>query len=218
VLYKLATFDFDGTIVDSAPGIVAVMKQVVEQNGLPLEIWRQWSQLIGVTLVGQMEALFPERDLDFRNKIICDYRNIYDARTVELCPPFPDLQDMLDRLRNQGVLLSIATSKRGIQVQHVLAHYGLSPYFCLVISAQDVKAHKPHPESMFKTLETLKIDKSEAVVIGDSTYDLDMASAAGVDAVGVTTGVHSSETLARSKPKHIIKNLSELSAIVLADR
>lgn len=216
-MYKLATFDFDGTIVDSTSGIVSVMKMVVEQNKLPLEVWESWSQMIGVPLYRQIETLFPDTDQAYRDKIIADYRTIYDERTVELCPPFPDLRALLDELKQAGVLFSIATSKRGVQVANVLAHYGLTEYFSLVISAQDVVNHKPHPESMFKTLKLLEIDKSEAVVIGDSTYDLDMASAAGVDAVGVTTGVHSSEVLARSKPKHIIQNLRELTGIVLGN-
>jgi phosphoglycolate phosphatase len=215
--YKLAAFDFDGTLVDSAPGIVAVMKQVVEQNGLPLEIWRQWSNLIGVPLAKQMEILFPDRDPEFRHRIFSEYRNIYDDRTIELCPPFPDLRSTLDELSEAGLILTIATSKRGIQVRNVLAHYNLSHYFKLVISAQDVAMHKPHPESILKTLELMHVDQAHTVVVGDSTYDLDMARAAAVDAIGVTTGVHSGEQLACSQPKHIVKNLSELRSLVLLE-
>jgi phosphoglycolate phosphatase len=77
----------------------------------------------------------------------------------------------------------------------------------MVVGAADVENHKPHPESVHMTLEQLSIPLDHAVVIGDSIFDLDMAKNAGVDAIGVTTGLHSKEMLAKSEPTHIVDGL-----------
>jgi phosphoglycolate phosphatase len=88
----------------------------------------------------------------------------------------------------------------------------------MVVGAADVENHKPHPESVHMTLEQLSIPLDHAVVIGDSIFDLDMAKNAGVDAIGVTTGLHSKEMLAKSEPTHIVDGLHEVLPIILKGR
>jgi phosphoglycolate phosphatase len=217
-LYNLAIFDFDGTLVDSAPGIIDVMKDVVEENNLPPRILEEWRVLIGVPLMRQMEIVFPDESEEYWLRLATRYREIYDSKTIEICPLFPGLKNMLERLKNAGIKITIASSKRRPLVQIVLDHHDLAKYFTLLIGAQDVANHKPHPESVFKTLEKLQMRPDEAVVIGDSSYDLDMARNAGVEAIGVTTGVHSADVLAKSEPKYIVKGLDEVLPIILNGR
>jgi phosphoglycolate phosphatase len=146
------------------------------------------------------------------------YREIYDAKTIELCPLFPGLTTMLDALQKAEIKISIATSKRRPLVEVVLKHHDLMKYFDLLVGAQDVSNHKPHPESVHITLDRLNVAPVDAVVIGDSTYDLDMARNAGVDAIGVTTGVHSEVILSKSEPKHIVAGLEDVLKIILNGR
>lgn len=216
--YKLAIFDFDGTLVDSAPGIVQCMKELIAELGYPGELLEQWSQMVGIPLLHQMEKLFPEKDSAFHEELATLYRRKYDGRVIDICPPFPGLQDMLEQLRARDMFVTIATSKRRHLVEEVLVHHDLTKYFNLIVGAQDVSNHKPHPESVHITLNSLKVDPSEVVVIGDSTYDLDMARNAGVDAIGVTTGVHTSERLKTSSPTHIVGGLHEVTPIILNGR
>lgn len=217
-MYKLAIFDFDGTLVDSAPGIIDVMQDVVTENNLPQKYVDDWKVLIGVPLMRQMEIVFPDQSEEYWLRLAARYREIYDSKTIEICPLFPGLQHMLDGLKNAGVVMTIASSKRRPLVQTVLDHHDLSKYFSVLIGAQDVVNHKPHPESVFKTLEQLNIPGDQSVVIGDSSYDLDMARNANVDSIGVTTGVHSAEVLAKSEPKYIVKGLDEVLPIILNGR
>ena len=217
-MYKLAIFDFDGTLVDSAPGIIDVMREVVEENNLPKRALDEWKELIGVPLMRQMEIVFPDENEEYWLKLATRYRQIYDGKTIEICPLFPGLQNMLERLRAAGVMLTIATSKRRPLVETVLDHHDLTKYFSMLVGAQDVANHKPHPESVFKTLETMQIAAVDSVVIGDSTYDLDMARNAGVDAIGVTTGVHTVAMLTKSEPKYIVNGLDEVLPIILNGR
>lgn len=214
-MYKLAIFDFDGTLVDSAPGIVDVMAAVVEEYKFPKESFELWRHLIGVPLVRQVEILFPDHKPDFHEEVADRYRVIYDTRTIEICPPFPGLEEMLKELKKNNVLITIASSKRRPLIDTVLDHHGLSDYFAMVVGATDVTKHKPDPESVHHTISNLGIDVAETVVIGDSTFDLDMARNAGCDAIGVTTGVHTREHLLQSEPKHIVSGLHEVLPLIL---
>lgn len=91
----------------------------------------------------------------------------------------------------------------------------MTGYFSLVVGAEEVSKHKPEPEAVLVSVETLKVPLNQSVVIGDSSFDLDMARNAGVDAIGVTTGIHTREHLAKSAPKHIVSSLAELTPLII---
>lgn len=214
-MYKLAIFDFDGTLVDSAPGIVDVMKDVVNEYKFNPEILQSWSHMIGVPLLKQIEILFPDKLASFHEEVAAVYREIYDTKTIEICPLFPGLEEMLRKLKDAEILISIASSKRRNLIDVVLEHHSLADYFSIVVGATDITQHKPHPESILLTAKKLNIPLSNTVVIGDSTYDLDMAKNAGVDAIGVTTGIHTREHLQQSEPKHIVDGLHQVWPLIL---
>jgi phosphoglycolate phosphatase len=217
-LYKLAIFDFDGTLVDSTPGIIDVMRVVIDEYKFDDTMIGTWSNLVGVPLPRQMEIILPGHEADFHLEVADRYRAIYDAMAIEICPPFPHMMAMLEELASRGVIVTIASSKRSHLVQVVLDHHDIAHHFKMVVGAQDVENHKPHPESVHHTLKQLAIDAEHAVVIGDSSYDLDMARNAGVDAIGVTTGIHDKETLSKSDPRHIVNGLDEVLPLILNGR
>jgi phosphoglycolate phosphatase len=217
-LYKLAIFDFDGTLVDSTPGIVDVMRTVIDEYKFDEEMLSTWRNLVGVPLPRQMEIILPGHDAEYHLEVADRYRAIYDAMAIEICPPFPSMMNMLETLRQKGVMVSIASSKRSHLVQVVLDHHDIGHHFKLVVGAQDVQNHKPHPESVHHTLKHLGVEAEHAVVVGDASYDLDMARNAGVDAIGVLTGIHDKETLAKSEPRHIVNGLDEVLPLILNGR
>lgn len=217
-MYKLAIFDFDGTLVDSAPGIIDVMRQVVDEYDLHEDILTKWRDLVGVPLGKQMEIIFPNHSEDFWLEVADRYRAIYDGKTIEICPLFPDLMFMLNSLRDAGIKISIASSKRRPLIEVVLDHHDLARYFEIVVGATDITHHKPHPESVHHTIKLLGVQHSDTVVIGDSIYDLDMARNAGVDAIGVTTGIHSRDILITAEPLYIVDSLDEVTQIILNGR
>jgi HAD superfamily hydrolase (TIGR01509 family) len=216
-MYQLAIFDFDGTLVDSAPGIVDVMKLVADEYEMTAEQLALWTQLIGVPLVKQAEIICPDRTAAFHEEVAARYRAIYDTKVLEICPVFPGVEDLLIDLNKAGVKVTIASSKRRCLVETVLDHYDLGKYFELVIGMQDVNNHKPHPESVHHTVSKLKLNKQyhDVVVIGDSSFDLDMAKNAGVDSIGVTTGIHTHDILTKSDPRFIIDTVSGTLPLIL---
>ncbi|HEY9786791.1 MAG TPA: HAD family hydrolase [Candidatus Obscuribacterales bacterium] len=214
-MYRLAIFDFDGTLVDSAPGIVDVMRQVVEEYELSEDVLTQWKDLVGVPLGKQMEIIFPNHDEDFWLEVADRYRAIYDRKAIEICPLFPGLLRMLTRLKKASVTMTIASSKRRHLIETVLEHHQISHYFAMVVGASDITNHKPHPESVHHTIKHLNARYEDSVVIGDSIYDLEMARNAGVDAIGVTTGIHTRDILGTAQPLCIVDSLDEVTPIIL---
>ncbi len=217
-MYKIAIFDFDGTLVDSAPGIIDVMYQVAREYDLPPHVAEKWKTLIGVPLVHQVEIICPERPSDFHNAVVARYREIYDRDTIALCPPFPGLFAMLETLRIKGILSTIASSKRREIVLPVLDHHNLLDFFHLILGHGEVTKHKPDPELVHYTLRHMGCGPHEAVVIGDSSFDLEMARNAGVDAIGVTTGVHTEAELSEAQPMSIVDNLEQALELILRGR
>lgn len=217
-MYKLAIFDFDGTLVDSAPGIIDVMEQVVCEYEFTETVLTEWRQLIGVPLPRQMEIIFPDRTEAFHDTIANRYRAIYDTKAIEICPPFPGLLNMLARLKEADVQMTIASSKRRNLIETVLDHHRISDYFSLLVGAQDVSNHKPHPESVHHTVDKLGVLPANVVVIGDSSFDLEMARNARVDGIGVTTGIHTREILAQADPLHIVDGLEAVLPLILNGR
>ncbi|MBX9686548.1 MAG: HAD family hydrolase, partial [Candidatus Obscuribacterales bacterium] len=178
-MYRLAIFDFDGTLVDSAPGIVEVMRDVCKEYKFSDKTLELWSHLIGVPLLRQVEILFPEHPPEFHREVAQRYRDIYDTKAIEICPPFDGLEEMLQKLREAEILISIASSKRRHLIDTVLEFHSLTEYFCLVVGAEEVTKHKPDPEPVLISLQQLNVAVADSVVIGDSSYDLDMARNAG---------------------------------------
>jgi phosphoglycolate phosphatase len=162
-----------------------------------------------------MEQILLDRSDDFRAKVVTRYREMYDAQILDLCPPFPELDLVLKALKDAGVTLTIASSKRKIAIDRILAHYNLSDYFALVVGSSEVTQHKPHPESVHMITDKLSIDGNCTVVVGDTTYDLEMAQKAGVDAIGVITGTHTKKMLESFKPLKIVSSLGEIVPIIL---
>jgi HAD superfamily hydrolase (TIGR01549 family) len=191
------------------------MQSVVEEFGFAKSVLEEWRHLIGVPLFTQMEIILPNGDQVLREQVIQRYRTIYDAGLIQATPLFPDALETLETLKNAGVKMGIVSSKRTIQVDRVLEHLNCRSFFDVVLGAQDVEHHKPHPQGVDVTLERLSIEKKNAVVVGDSHYDLNMAHNAGVDAIAVTTGVHTRETLSTANPRFVVDRLSAILPIVL---
>ncbi len=217
-MYKLAIFDFDGTLVDSAPGIIEIMKKVGIEYNLNNHIIEHWSTLIGVPLDQQARLILPGELPAFHAQLVDRYRVLYNLQNIELCPPFPGLLNMLKTLREHNVISTIASSKRKEIIQPVLDHHNLNEYFHTVFGAGDVTQHKPSPEAVHNTLKKHSMQNHEAVVIGDSRFDLEMARNAGVDSIGVTTGVHKEHELMEANPVSVVGSLDDVLKIVLTGR
>lgn len=209
-------FDLDGTLVDSPRGIVetftaAFASMGVEASdatapaairatiGLPIE--QAVAKLLGVPKDDDRVGLGVQRYLALFKEIVL-------PRATELL--FPGVADGLSALRAKGFTLTVATSKFHASADALLSAAGIRDRFAMVVGADQVTHPKPHPETGLKILEQFGVPAADAVMVGDTTHDLLMAKAAGIDAIAVTYGVHSPELLASAEPARTADTFDEV--------
>lgn len=187
--WQLVAFDFDGTLVDSEPGIVRCIERTVESLGLGPEVAAAWRELIGLPLAEQLKRILPpDRRGDVEAGVEL-YRSFYSQLSEEeMGRPFPGIPELLEVLRGRAKL-AIATSKSERGVRRVLGHLGWERWFEPVVTPEAVAEPKPHPESLLRILAHHGAAPAHAVYVGDSRFDMEMAAAAGVAAYGVSWGV-----------------------------
>ncbi len=207
--YRLLIFDWDGTLMDSQSHIVASMQAAMADLGLEMLDARTISDIIGLGMREALLALFPERpDAAFFTAFTDRYRQHY-FRPDAPQTLFADAEVTLKTLRQEGYLLAVATGKGRHGLNKVLTETGLGALFDAHRCAEET-ASKPDPKMVHEILHTLAVAAEDALMIGDSEYDLQMAHNAGIDSIAVTYGVHETERLLRYDPLTCLDRLGDL--------
>src|SRR5699024_3849790 len=206
--YDLLIFDWDGTLMDSAGQIVAAMQRAIQDAGLPERSPEQLRDLIGLGLNDVVGRLFPHIDPQRVRSWLSAYRRRYfsPASRAQL---FAGTQQALDQLLAQGYELAVATGKGRRGLDEALAHSGIGGRFACTRCA-DESAPKPAPDMVDDVLLRTATLAERALVIGDTTYDMGMARAAGVDAVGVACGVHDAGRLHAGGARTVLTSVAAL--------
>jgi phosphoglycolate phosphatase len=211
---RLIVFDLDGTLIDSEQGIVSAMAQTVSALDLPEKTVEHWRRLIGVTLREQMALILPTDRLEEAPTVVETYRVLYREIMLDTSEPFPGVDALLRELHAQGDTLAICSGKRGPSIQEVITHVGWTALFTAVVSPDDVKRGKPDPESMAVALSKTGFQPEQAIMIGDTHFDIEMANRAGVASCAVTWGTHSRSELATASPRYWADSVAELTALL----
>ncbi len=208
--YQLIVFDWDGTLMDSSAQIVACMQLAAKDCQVPIPSHQAVRHIIGLGLKEAVQALYPNAD----NRLV---QQLFDAFRVHYLSParppsilFEGVKAMLDELEQAGYLFAVATGKGRQGLDSVLAETGLTPYF-LTTRCADETFSKPHPQMLEDICNFACIDPQQVLMIGDTTYDIEMAQNANIDGLGVSWGVHKAELLLQAGALDILKTqLSEL--------
>lgn len=211
---RLVVFDCDGTLIDSQHMIVAAMNHAFDAHGLPYLPRERVLSIVGLSLDEAIEALVPHVALPLRRKLTESYKGaFFELRTrKELAEPlFPGVREALDALVNQeNVLLGIATGKSQKGLRHALESHGLRNYFVTLQTADDAPS-KPHPEMLRRAMRETGADPVDTVLIGDTTFDMEMARSAQAHALGVDWGYHESHMLTQSGARAVLGDFAGLS-------
>ncbi len=205
---RLIIFDWDGTLMDSETQIVHAMNGAIDDMGLEKRTVDQCRNIIGLGLKEAVDALYPGRDAAFRQQFIECYRHHWFsiAHTSEL---FPGAGETLRLLKESGFLLAVATGKGRAGLDKVLLNTGLEDVFSATRCADETQS-KPHPQMLSEILQELDTESHQALMVGDTEYDLLMAINAGINSVAVSYGVHERERLMQHRPLVCLDNISEL--------
>jgi phosphoglycolate phosphatase len=207
--YKLLVFDWDGTLMDSVGVIVACAQTMMRELGLPEHPEAAIRGTVGLGLRETIEQIVPGCDEALYRRVVETYR-IHWLATYQNQPLlFPGVPEMLRRLSDEGYLLGIATGKSRRGLDYALDRNGLSDLF-LATRTVDEAPSKPHPGMLLDLLDELGVRPGEAVMIGDTRYDLEMARAARVAGLAILSGSQAREELELYEPLACLGNVVEV--------
>ena len=216
---RLAIFDCDGTLVDSQHNICLAMERCCIEAGLEPPARERTRNVVGLSLVEAMRAMVPEAQPDHHAELAESYKRAFQAMRAEGLaeePLYDGIAELIDRLEAEGWLLGIATGKSDRGLGLCLAHHGLSARFCTLQTA-DRHPSKPHPSMVEAALAEAGADPAASMMIGDTSYDMIMAKAAGVTAVGVAWGYHDPQELVAAGADFIAATPADIATLLKAD-
>lgn len=213
---KLAIFDVDGTISDSQAQIVASVTHGFGCVGLAVPPRAEILSIVGLSLPEAMLRLAPEASAEQRAAIVDGYKSSYQhERLRQPAPLYPGAAELIDRLAGRAdMLLGIATGKSRRGLDALCAHHGIGGYF-FTRQVSDNHPSKPHPAMVEAALAEAGVDARDAVMIGDTTYDIEMGRAAGVATIGVGWGYHPVSALRAAGAGAIVETFEALESRVL---
>ena len=210
--FKAIFFDFDGTIADTVNGILATMTATFKELHLPVPPQDAMKSTIGMLLGDAFQQL---GNLDDTQRVLAvkTYQRLF--REVELPNTriFPGVSQTLQTLKSRGVKMAIVTS-RGIEsLRLILTQNNILEYFDELVTRDNGFKPKPAPDMVNYLLQKMNLAPSDVLVVGDTTFDIDMGAAAGCKTCAVTYGNHSADRLATSKCDWMVGRFDEIAEV-----
>jgi phosphoglycolate phosphatase len=209
VRYRLVVFDWDGTIIDSASTIADCIREASRDLGVEVPERERARHVIGLGLHDAMRMAVPQLASERYPEFVEAYRRHFHARK-DAMQLFGGMRELIDELAGTRTL-AIATGKSRRGLDRDLEFHGLARYFSASRCADETHP-KPHPAMLVELMAETRTDAQSVLMIGDTSHDLEMARAAGVDAVGVTYGAHPEPGLRACAPLSCIPDVDSLGA------
>lgn len=211
---RLAVFDCDGTLVDSQANICLAMEEAFVMSGLTPPARAATRRIVGLSLVEAMRVLAPDVD---HARMAADYKAAFHRlRTsggLDDEPLFEGVAAAIEALVADGWVLGVATGKSDRGLAHILAQHGLSDRFATLQTA-DRHPSKPDPAMLLAAMAAVGAGPGETAMIGDTSFDMAMARAAGVRAVGVAWGYHDAAELIDAGADAVADDAAQLPGLV----
>ncbi len=211
--FDLIVWDWDGTLADSTGMITKAVVDAAEQVGLPKLDPAAARNIIGLGLKESIHALFGDLPPELAQKLAQQYTANYYAGESEI-PLFSGAKNTIIELNRRGFKLAVATGKGRRGLNLALQHCGLGNYFHET-RTMDECFSKPHPQMLDELMDILVTTPERTLMIGDTSYDLQMAKNASVQAVAVTFGAQSPDKLIGYNPLKMFHQFDELGAWLL---
>jgi len=214
--YRLVVFDCDGTLVDSQHNIIAAMIEAWRRHELPEPTAEQIRRQVGLTLEVAVERMLAMMDRGGEPAFISAVSDTYRAIVHELRaredvnePMFEGMRELILALEAPEIFLGVATGKNLVGLEHTLGALGLRERFHTLQTADRCRS-KPDPEMVIRAMAETANEPQATVVIGDTSFDMEMARAAGATPIGVAWGYHPAEELREAGAVAVLEHPSAL--------
>lgn len=216
--FDLIIFDLDGTLVDSKLDLALAVNATRRHYGLPPLDIEQVSSYVGngapVLIRRAMGPEFNEQEIQ---QALEYFLNHYREHMLDHTRLYPTVAESLDRLKKEGLLLSVLTNKPVRFSSDILAGLGVADYFFRIYGGNSFEQKKPDPAGVNAILQEAGVSGERALLVGDSAVDILTARNAGIAACGVTYGFQP-ESLAEYPPDFMVNSMAELAGIVIRNR
>ena len=210
---KVVIFDWDGTLIDSVEHIAESLHQAATDLGFPRLEREAYRDIIGLGMVEALHKLYPGIGHEEMTRIREGYANHFFAKPTTPQNVFAGMADVIIDLRGAGRGCSVATGKSRRGLQDALVSSGLSSHFDTTRCADETRS-KPDPRMLWEIIEHYNIRPDQAVMIGDTRYDLEMAQRIGMPSIGVEWGVHQRDVLGHYDPHAIVGTVADLRDVL----
>lgn len=218
---RVILFDFDGTLVNTTPLILKSFRATWQKiYGFTMEdadYINTFGTLLHTALKGLTERCIADgrigavEDLTAKaDELLRTYREFNMEWHDQVIEPFDGIDETLQELRARKFKLGIVSSKMRVGVERGLNVFAMAELFEVIITADDVANHKPHPEPLLKALEQFGADANEAIYVGDSIHDIAAGRAANISTVAAAWGPFPRTDLEALKPDHLLDEPREL--------
>ena len=214
---KLALFDCDGTLVDSQDNICRSVEEAFAIAAIVAPPRTAIRRIVGLSLVEAMRMLLPEGADALHRSLAEDYKAAFfrmrSSGAMGEEPLYEGIVEALDVLQADGWVLGVATGKSDRGLAHILAHHGIAARF-VTLQTADRHPSKPHPSMIETAMAESGATAATTVMIGDTSYDMQMARAAGARALGVAWGYHPVDELTAAGAHAIADAVAALPRLV----
>lgn len=210
--FPLVVLDCDGTIVDSQSAICAIMQECFVTHGLTPPEASAVRRIVGLSLDEAIARLLSLPTAGDPALMADTYRSVSSRIRAEGAfeePMFPGARNAIEGLSDAGCVLGIATGKSSGGLRNTLAAHGIAGYFT-TLQTSDVAVGKPNPDMLLRAMRETGVSAHATVMVGDTTYDMEMARAAGTYAIGVSWGYHETEALRVAGAHCILDSYADL--------
>lgn len=215
VSHSLIIFDCDGTLLDSQDLIVQAMNEAFDREGHPVPLRETTLSIVGLSLIEAMQVIAPDAEHSDHARLAATYKAVFGELIADPSrkePMFEGAEETVRRLAARDhIVLGIATGKSQRGVRRVLEQHDMMSCFVTIQTADDAPS-KPHPAMIHQAMNEAGAEAQNTWMIGDTTYDLEMANAARVRGIGVGWGYHPIEHLTPLSKSKVMQNFKELSA------
>ena len=208
--YDLIVFDWDGTVMDSTAVIASSIQAACRDLGLNEPSDAAAKHVIGLGLPEALRQAVPDLQENQRDDLVARYRHHFLTKS-EAIPLFEGAQQTIADLHATGHWLAVATGKSRQGLKRAMQTRGMESYFHATRTA-DQTFSKPHPAMLLEIMDELGVTAQRALMVGDTTHDLQMARNAGVDAIGMTHGAHPIDQLHAMEPLALLDDFVGLRA------
>lgn len=215
---RLAIFDCDGTLVDSQINICLAMEDSFQRAGLEPPGRNAIRRIVGLSLFEAVQALAPQAEAALLGQMAEDYKTAFQrlrGRGLVEEPLFDGIADTLVALGEAGWLMGVATGKSDRGLAHCLAYHGIADHF-VTLQTADRHPSKPHPSMIHQAMADAGAVPDTTLMIGDTSFDIGMAIAAGTTAIGVAWGYHDPHELFAEGAHHVADAPADILTIARA--